>query len=311
MARPLFIVGCFRSGTTLLRLILNANSRITISDEARYIPRYINSGRKRATYNKSEVRALCEKIIRQLKRQRWAAVPDISVLLDYFPNGSLSYNEIVETINSFPHKVPSDGYWGDNTPMYIEHWEQLKDQFPDARFINMVRDPRDVIASTKSIAFNFGFSTYTAARIWEYRLRCSVAMREQLPSADYFEVRYEELVREPERIVSELCEFLGVEYEADMLRFNESIDAAALAEVQPHHKKVLQGITDKSVGAYRSGLSPRQLSLIERVTETLMVKNGYPRVTESGSLVAVHEQAIGHAITFVLQWCDKIYQLVR
>ncbi|WP_201345315.1 sulfotransferase [Thiohalobacter sp. COW1] len=309
--RPVFIVGCFRSGTTLVRLILNSHSRICVSDEARYLAKRIPASSVDSGYTQSEAEKLIQVIRRTLKRQRWQSVPSAMEIMSHIRAYPVPLAEIAEVVASYPWKKQDLLYWGDNTPVYIEHWETIASRFPGAKFVNLIRDPRDVVASSRSIACGFGFSVYSAASIWRKRAEIATRMAKTIGN-NFISIRYEDIVSNPNEEVIRLCRFLGIEYENSMLQYNQSDEAMNMAGGQPHHKNVVRPVNTSSIGKYMNILSDHEIGIVERVCATWMERFGYKcSIVDDMNEVSASEKLSGIIETFFLQICDRVYQITR
>src|SRR4051812_10104533 len=111
--------------------------------------------------------------------------------------------------------------YGDKTPPFLMHMRMLAEQFPEARFVHLVRDGRDVVLSLRDQPF--APSTFTgAAEYWAGRVQRARKAGERLGPARYRELRYEDLIAEPERKLRGLCEFLELDYTAAMLAYEDT-----------------------------------------------------------------------------------------
>lgn len=107
--------------------------------------------------------------------------------------------------------------WGDKTPVNSFHAQHLAAAFPNARFVHIVRDGRDVALSWQRVAWN-DYTIEEAARSWKSWLLCATYCQRLGPNR-YLEVLFDELVREPERELRRICRFLGEEYTAVLLDY--------------------------------------------------------------------------------------------
>ena len=109
--------------------------------------------------------------------------------------------------------------WAEKTPAHVLHIELIHEVFPEAQFIHMIRNGYDVVKSLQNMSFaprNLRWNT----RTWINSVKSGREASKRLPSALYTEVRYEELLKEPSRVISELCTFLGEPFSESMLCFH-------------------------------------------------------------------------------------------
>lgn len=107
--------------------------------------------------------------------------------------------------------------WGNKTPYHLTNMVEVQDLVPEARFVHIVRDGRDVALSTVPLWFGPN-DVATVAQKWSRGL---VSARRQAPSLSFYtEVVYESLIREPRPVLEGLCEFLQLEWEPAMLEYH-------------------------------------------------------------------------------------------
>ena len=109
---------------------------------------------------------------------------------------------------------------GDKTPFHLLHIERLADAFPEARFVHIVRDGRDVVPSI--LGMSFGPDRFAEAVLfWQRRVEQGLDGGAALGPERYQEIRYEAMVTDPEAALRDLCPFIGLEYSDEMLRYHE------------------------------------------------------------------------------------------
>jgi hypothetical protein len=230
----LFIVGCARSGTTLLQRVLNAHSRLAIIHETHWIPLLF----REQTGLTSEGWVTAELLPRLLQHGRFQkrfgkvgiGQKELERLLE--PGGQLTYAQFVSAIFDLYGQIQGKPLIGDKTPRYVQNVRTLHALWPRALFLHLIRDGRDVCLSAlnwkeRAERLVSRFSTWrehpvmTAAVWWKWRVRLGREAGETLGPNLYTELRYEALVSRPEEECRRLCEFLDVPYEAGMLGFHE------------------------------------------------------------------------------------------
>jgi hypothetical protein len=271
-AGPLFIIGTGRSGTKLLRDLLNRNPRIGIpTAETGFIPYMVGRfgnppqfgedvrqfdefyGALSQTsffwYMEREGHVLTKEHIRQVgDRTSWDVIFEF-ILRFYAPSGR---------IDAF--------IWGDKTPgpSHINHMTLLKTIFPSARFLHIIRDPRDVCLSMKR---TWRKSLYRAATMWREEINTARLNSRQF-SKDYREVFFESLLLEPEQVLRDVCKFLDSEYLPAMTTLEEPSEHVGDARGQA---RIVQDNTRK----YRTRLSSSQVRRIEEIVYPIMRTTGY------------------------------------
>jgi LPS sulfotransferase NodH len=231
-------VGCPRSGTTLLQALLDSHTAIAVPPESHFIPRLQRrfgagwSGTARARRFAAALFDGRRFELWGISRERVIELVDEGRPTDVAGAVRLLFSE-------WARRAGKPGY-ADKTPDYVRRIGVLGAQFPEARFVHLIRDGRDVALS---LAQSFDRAPQTpaqAALYWSERVRAGRAQGAALPSGRYLELRYEELVADPEATVRTLTEFLEIPYEAAMLE-RANVD------------RVLAGYPDPSVHPHLAG----------------------------------------------------------
>ena len=213
--KPLFIVGMPRSGTKLLRNLLNNHSRISIpTAETLFIPDFIN----KYGWNPDFSAATIHKFIKDLKNTHFYYYMSgrgyVFDEQDFIKNTDLkSWYAIFQYI--LKYYAPEQGeniIWGDKSPNYINHIPLIKRIFTDSYIIHIIRDPRDYVLSMKKA---WGKNMYLAAANWN---RSMIKAKEDgmKAPADCMEIKYENLLENPLSCLKEICGFLNLPFEKEM-----------------------------------------------------------------------------------------------
>jgi hypothetical protein len=281
---PFFIVASARSGTTMLRLILNRHPRIAVPPESRFITELWQGSDEVET----------EGFLRRLAAHERFAAWDLSIEAVGTEIGDrrwLSYHDAIAAAYRVYARSKGKDIWGDKTPRYVEHIPFLASLFPTARFIHLVRDGRDVALSYADVSF--GPKTVSrSAHLWARRVSAGMREGRAMGPERYTEVRYERLVEDPERELKELCRFLGVGFEPVMLHGagpDEDYVLSRATAYNPH-------VTDKpkiGVREWRRTMPARHVEMFEAVAGGVLSELGYPRLYPSPGLVARTEAYLG------------------
>lgn len=161
---------------------------------------------------------------------------------------------------------------GEKTPSHALHMPTLAEFFPESRFINIIRDPRAVVNSLRHVPWSKG-CTKGDAEIWR---RYAKTAREALANADarLMNVRYEELVTEPEPNLEEVCKFLRIPYDREMMNF-PSKATSVNPEREPWKKNVMKPVSVESLTSWKQELLPERVTQAEAVAFFEMREWGY------------------------------------
>lgn len=299
----LFIVGCPRSGTTLLGRMVGAHPDVDMVHETHWIPRPVQEGRG-LTPEGSVTPELIPSLFEDRRFVKWftrwsdrlhIGREELERLAG--SGAPVSYASFVSGIFNLQGKVHGKRLVGDKTPDYVRHIATLHVLWPQARFVHLIRDGRDVCLSVmnwRRAPHTAGiFATWaedpflTTALWWERNVRLGRGDGRSLGSELYSELRYESLVADPAGACAALCEFLGVPYDDAMLRFHEGrtktdpgLDAKAA------WRPVTRGLRD-----WRSQMAPEDVERFEAVAGDLLDELGYARAVPRPSAAALEHAA--------------------
>lgn len=214
---PFFIVGVHRSGTTLLRFMLSSSPRIYIPPESDFIPRFFGRHPHGPLSRQQAIKILVTIFDAYRFVREWqGARPDWEAFVDSLPE--LTPALLLDTLYRRYAEQNDAVRWGDKTPIYSTYMDLIVEIFPDAQFIHVIRDGRDVALSMvdKWGQQEFHIDLYFAARDWVRRIRRARACGAQLGPDHYYELCYKHLVANPEQELRAVCDFLGEPYVPQM-----------------------------------------------------------------------------------------------
>ena len=301
-----FIVGCPRSGTTLLQRILDAHPQLAIIHETHWIPKFYHKAARRSP--EALVRpGLIRQLLKRpklahlgLAREEWQARLE--------SGKAVSFADFVGGIFDRFGQARGKPLVGDKTPAYARSMDLLHEIWPQARFIHLIRDGRDVCLSAmnwkKPGRLLLRASTWhddadlTAALWWEWHVRMARSSGQRLGPDLYTEVRYEALVDDAAAECVRLCGFLGVPHDGAMLRFHEGRTRTAPGlDPKEAWLPVTPGLRD-----WRTQMPAPKVERFEAAAGDLLAELGYPRAGKDPS-PEIREQAA--------QVRDRFVQSVR
>jgi hypothetical protein len=214
--RPIFVVGCPRSGTTLLRLMLRAHPRIAIPPETRLLlDAYEHRGAYGDLRRLSNREALAEWIVAGAGTRFSRLGLDPRLVADEIVAGPPTLGSALEiTLRAYARRLGKPR-WGDKRPGYVQYIDALLRMFPEAQIVHLIRDGRDCVAELKRTPW-WRMGVYHAIATWTQAIDAGKAATRRLPPDGYIELQYERLASDPEAELRRLCAFLGEEYVSAM-----------------------------------------------------------------------------------------------
>jgi hypothetical protein len=262
---PLLILGVRRSGTTLLRVMLDRHSELAVPDETYFVPQ------------------LADRHLRGIDPD--AFLDDVGRVVDWeLPLDELRarlcdgmpVGEAIGTVYAVYANEHGKPRWGDKTPMYMQNLRLLERLFPDALFVHLIRDGRDAALSFLALPRGIVTETWMHPRTavdFACQWRTEVAAARRLGrrvGSRYLEVRYEELVDDVESVLQRICTFAGLEYEPAMVDYAGNVDVSA----KPHQQRLLQPPTT-GVRDWRGQMPAGDVEAFEHVAGDLLRELGY------------------------------------
>ena len=180
--------------------------------------------------------------------------------------------------------------YGDKTPSHLRWVDVLAERFPNARFVHIVRDGRDVAASV--VTMDFGHTRFPeAARVWRRKVLKAHASGMRLGPGRYHEVHYEDLVADPATVLGGICAFLGLEYTDSMLEYHVRADELLSGLRHTDHVQGIRRPPTVGVRDWHVDLPPHDIAVFDEVAGAALDALGYDRSGLRRSLAARAEAA--------------------
>ena len=216
---PIFVVGHPRSGTTLLRLMLDAHPRIVIPPEGHLVSLLRRAERKYGKLSEpSNFEQLLERVLHKQRMAEWEL--DIDDARRRCMEGEHSARGVFASLMSVWTDRTGKPRWGEKTPGTYRFLPEVSQWFPDCQVVHIVRDGRDVAVSCLTPPFS---DQYDKGNVYEVAVRWRDSVRRGRHAAGllgpkrYFELRYEDLTADPEAMLRRLCDFLHEDFVPAML----------------------------------------------------------------------------------------------
>jgi sulfotransferase family protein len=264
-SKPIFIVGAPRSGTTLLRNMLNRHHAIAVCRETEYF--HLVYRRRRAFGRLTDLRNRQRLVTEYLATQRIRRMRlDFEALAEALLQDGASYEAFFLALLGFYARAHGKRRSGEKTPHHALFTETLCDWYPGATIIHLLRDPRDAVASLLRMPSSPN-EALGSAYLW---LRYNLGAWRSRRRPQYLPVRYEQLVTQPEQELARICAFIDEEYSRAMLVPNWDPTAD-----RPWFRRAEEAVTTERIGKWRVLLTSEQVALIEWVVGPHMQTFGY------------------------------------
>jgi hypothetical protein len=287
-----FVVGVARSGTTLLRLMLDAHPQLTIPPETHFLPKLFK---------------LCERLSAEgappseVRRQAFALVTGHPRWDDF----GLAEDALRRHLEEQEHidgaaaarafygayaELRGKPRWGDKTPSYTWKMPRIQKQLPEAHFIHLIRDGRDVALSLTEVTWGAPTLTEAAAK-WVDELKRARRRARNLAPDTYLELRYEDLVADPEPGLRKAAALVDLPWDDAMLDYHRKADERmreVVRDLRPgwkglitaeervrQHELVSKPPSKERVGRWRKEMAPADREAFEAVAGSMLAELGY------------------------------------
>lgn len=256
---PIFIIGCPRSGTTLVRVILDSHPNICCGPETH--------------------------LIKNLKTLKESIDKSWHILKTYGIQQKVLVEKLSEIFQMFPeHYVETKDKqrWAEKTPDNIFYVDFINELFPSCKFINVIRDGRDVVCSFKE---RWGRKTiFYAIKTWNRSIDLTYQYRTRFTKDRYLEIRYEQLVSNAEEETKKIMEFLGEPWTSELLEHHKKQHDFwfKLNQDQTDHlkkeRKPLRHSPSKPIFSSSAGKWKKNLNILEKALANLLLSRNLTRL---------------------------------
>lgn len=270
--KPVFIVSAPRSGSTLLRLILDAHPRLAIPPPDwlfdLVFPYLYSYGDLRKPAN---LLSLAEDMLATPTVSKWPIKQAPSDLVAAATEPTFA--GLYAALHRQYAKTEGKPRWGEKTPRNSFWMDDIRALFPDAQFIHIVRDGRDQ-AIDISDSLLWPYSVYSGASLWQRYVLSVRDFAGELPTGAFREIRYEDLCAAPEPTIRKLCEFIGESFDQRMLAPHDTPSARAWS-THPLHAKTARPISTQYCGMYRDRLPASDIAALDALIGPTLEIFGY------------------------------------
>ncbi len=276
-----FIIGRPRSGTTLLSVLFDAHPNVIIPGECNFM--------LALSLKYQHIKTIDAKIIRQfimdLKSTKF--FKNIAIDLNILEQNLMTlapqtnFHEIIGMVHlSFTSVYPKGEILlrGDKNPSYSsELFHKIIHTYTDAKYIHMIRDVHDHIGSVLSSRFLLPSATYMAIA-WKKSIERLAKYKKKKPE-QFYTLRYEDFVENPEKHTQDLCSFLNLPYHPEILKFylkkDEYQSHQPYKNFENHHKALFNPINKSRIGNWHALLKGNDLAAVELIAGKTAAQFGY------------------------------------
>jgi len=293
---PIFMVGTQRSGSNLLRLMLNQLPEVTAPHPPHILQRLMPLVSSYGDLgNASNFRILVDDVCRLVELN---PVPWDGVILDRNDIAQRCREHSLVAIFGAVYDCAAASRhaetWCCKSLANISYLGEIERYFGgSARYVYLFRDGRDVAVSFRKAVVGEKH-VYHIAREWGETQRIALAHRERIGARRFFSISYESITSQPERSMRQLCEFLGYRYTPSMLNFHQTDEALKAARSSELWGNVVNPVMNNNTRKFLSELGRTDIALFERVAGDVIDQLGYERVhTRLGELAQFSDEQVG------------------
>jgi hypothetical protein len=257
---PVLVGGCGRSGTTLMRVILDTHPNICCGPESHlFVPQWPRPDKLARRFELSEQE------------------------LDTMLTASRSQAEFIETFFAFYARSRGKTRWAEKSPRNVLHLDYIFEHFPNARFVHMIRDGRDTICSLRThprhkvvegqlVELNTRHPLEPCIARWVGDVRAGLQRR---GDPRYIEVRYEALVTDPRATLMPLFEFLNEPFDERVLTYHQQQGNSRDPRHFPQNPEATRALYTAAVARWQRDLTTDEIALVKREAGPLLKQLGY------------------------------------
>lgn len=210
-----FVVGVNRSGTTLMRMMLDAHPDLTMPPETHFVPELIDV----AEAGDATPEALLATITKQ---REWGdfGLTEEQLLAAFRAIDPLNAGDALRSFYGLYAERAGKPRCGEKTPIYVKSIRKIHGALPEAKFVHVIRDGRDVALSIRDRAVKEHPIPKIAER-WVRRIGQARRQSKKLPDGAYMEIRYEQLILDTEPVLRDVCEFFELDWDDAILDYHQ------------------------------------------------------------------------------------------
>ena len=279
---PIFIIGTERSGSNLLRLILDVHPEVVIPHPP-HLMKYFGDLDYGDLNTLDNLRTLSQDMVKLIDTHIFPW--DIALSSETLAKQALepSHFGLVAAIYESVRSQHGVTRWGCKSTFMIKYIKETLSVYPKAQFILLVRDPRDVAVSARKSVFS-PCHPYLSAKLWNEQQALGRAAEAQLEPSQLYVLRYEDLLVDSEVVLHQICDFLKLEFTPSLLRFFEQKEAKKSANLSESWGNTARPILKNNHQKFHTELSPKDIATVEKVCQDNMQHFGYALTSDPDTL---------------------------
>jgi len=305
-----FVVGRPRSGTTLLRTLFDAHPNVIVPPECQLIVNLYPKYGKVTNWTLKKLQNFYFDLLEQWRFNVWM-LDEGKLLRSLFAcEGENSFGTICKVVYHEYTSIFNHGILlalGDKNPGYTIYTKRLLKIFPEAKFIHIIRDYRDNFVSIRNVDFELPFISVTVSK-WRYFVRKFRKASEKHPGT-HLQIRYEDLVSDPEKQFKGLCEFIGIPFSDKPFDFYKKSEE--VLKIYPndlilkYHSSLLKKINTSRCGLWKDTLTESDLRVADACAGKYAELSGHKKIYARPGLKAQLRSIPGKCfarIIYLLTW---------
>jgi hypothetical protein len=272
---PVFLFGMERSGTTLLSMMVGAHPEIAVplATTGMWYEFYARLEEFGGLATPQDMQRLVDEVAGHERIRLWRTPLDIGRILEAVRPGD--FGSVVAAFHQEYARQHGKPRWGNIDIATLDNMHLANRWFPDARFVHIVRDGRDVALSNQTMPYGAG-NIDECAEAWARRIGMNLRMGDILGPQRYLAFRYEALIAEPEATLGRICAFLGLPFSAEMLAYGDTVDGRVPKEKQWLWPELKLPPQTSKINRWEREMTLNQRIVFEWRTRELMRELGYP-----------------------------------
>ena len=272
MSKAIQFIGTQRSGSNLLRLILNQHPSIS----APHPPHLLKTFIPLLPFYKEMNGQAMENLVDEMCR--WVEANPVEWTNVNFDRSSILENsdtifEVFKHIYQAKAEADEADIWCCKSTFNIHYSDELEEKVKPF-YIHLYRDGRDVAASFKRVMVGHKHAFHLAHQ-WQKEQELAIDLLNKVEEQRKYSVSYEKLLDQPEAVAKEICLKLGIEYDEKMLLYYQSEESQHTAESGRMWASVTSPILKDNTGKYRRELTPEDIEIFEEIAGGMLENLGY------------------------------------